>query len=127
QLAGDGRRSIIASAVDIRNTGFLAPTRRRNTEARLPAISRDGSSPSNVKLLSLGNTRTSSEGSSEWSTLPNRSALFSFSARNTTPSRPDCFHCSRRWSANMPSGEEDEMVERGEALVFLVAPATVRA
>ena len=45
---------MIASAVDSRKTGFFAFARRRNTELRLPAISRDGSSPSNGRLFSLG-------------------------------------------------------------------------
>ena len=56
---------MIASAVDSRKTGFFALARRRNTELRLPAISRDGSSPSNGRLFSLGNTRTSGDRSSE--------------------------------------------------------------
>jgi hypothetical protein len=43
------------------------------------------------------------------------------------PSRLDCLHCSRRWIASMPSGEEEEIVDRGEPLVFLIAPAAVRA
>src|SRR6185437_5623751 len=93
---------------------------------RLPAISRDGSNPSNGRVFSLGNTRMSSEPSSEWSTPPNRSALFSFSARKTMPSRPDCLHRWRRCSASMPSGEEDEIVDRDEPLVFLIAPEEVR-
>ena len=122
QLVGNGNRSIIASAVDTRNTGFFVLARRRNTELRLAAISRDGSSPSNGKVFSLGNTSTSSEGSSEWSTLPSRSVLFSFSERKTMPSRPDFLHCSRRCSANKPSGEEEEIVERGEPLRFFIAP-----
>jgi hypothetical protein len=87
---------MIASAVDIRNTDFFVPAKRLSTEARLPAISLDGTNPSNGKAFSLGNTSTSSEGSSEWSKLPSRSALFSFSARNTIPWRPDCLHCSTR-------------------------------
>src|ERR1700761_5039960 len=103
----------MASAVDTKNTGFFVLARRRNTELRLPAISRDGSSPSNGKVFSLGKTSTSSQGTSEWSTLPSRSALFSFSERNTMPSRPDFLHCSRRWSAIKPSGEEEEIVGRG--------------
>ena len=79
QLVGNGSRSMIASAVDTRNKGFFVLARRRNTELRLPAISRDGASPSNGKVFSLGNTSTLSEAASEWSTLPSRSALFSFS------------------------------------------------
>ena len=39
------------------------------------------------------------------------------------PLRPDFLHCSRRWSANKPSGEEEEIVERGEPLLFFIAPA----
>src|SRR6185312_3521377 len=123
QLVGNGSRSMIASAVDTNKTGFFVLARRRNTEHRLPAISRDGSIPSNGRVFSLGNTSTSSEGSSEWSTLPSRSALFSSSARKTTPSRPDFLHCSRRWSANMPSGEEEETAERGEPLLIFNALA----
>ncbi|WP_456758061.1 hypothetical protein [Bradyrhizobium sp. USDA 4011] len=118
---------MIASAVDTRKTGFLLFARRRNTELRLPAISCDGSNPSNGKVFSLGNTSTSSEGSSECSTLPRRSALFSLSARKTMPSRPDFFHCSRRCSASMPSGEEDEIPERVNPLLFFLAPAAARA
>ena len=57
---------MIASAVDTRKTGFFDLARRRNTELRLPAISRDGSSPSNGRLFSLGNTRTPDDRSSEW-------------------------------------------------------------
>ena len=43
------------------------------------------------------------------------------------PLRPDFLHCSRRWSANKPSGEEEEIVERGEPLLFFIAPAAARA
>ena len=58
-------------------------------------------------------------------TLPSRSALPSFSARNTMPLGPDCFHCASRCSAIEPRGDDDEIVARcapslflGEALVF---------
>src|SRR4051794_36182634 len=122
QLAGRGNRSIIASAVETRRTGFFLLARRRKTELRLPAISRDGSSPSNGNVFNLGNTRTSSNGSRAWTMPPSRSARFSSSARNTNPSRPDFFHCSRRWSANMPRGEEVEVAERAALLFFLAAP-----
>ena len=44
RLAGNGRRSITASAVETRKIGFLDFPRRRSTAARRPAISRDGSS-----------------------------------------------------------------------------------
>ena len=50
---GGGRRSMIASTVETRNAGFLATARRRSTELRLPAISRDGSRPSNGKVGSV--------------------------------------------------------------------------
>jgi len=43
------------------------------------------------------------------------------------PSRPDFLHCSRRRRANKPSGEEEEIAERGEPLLFFVAPAAARA
>ena len=43
------------------------------------------------------------------------------------PSRPDFFHCSRRCSASMPSGEEDEIPERVNPLLFFFAPAAARA
>ena len=56
---------------------------------------------------------------------PSRSALFSSSARNTSPSRPDLLHCSRRWSANMPSGEVVEIAETAVFLPFLVALSLV--
>jgi hypothetical protein len=92
QLAGKGSRSMIASAVETSSIGFFLLARRRKTELRRPAISRDGSSPSNGSVLNLGNTRTSSDGSSAWTMPPSRSALFSSSARNTNPSRPDFFH-----------------------------------
>src|SRR5215207_3240068 len=52
---------------------------------------------------------------------PSRSALFSSSARNTNPSRPNFFHCARRWSANMPRGEDVEIAEPENFLPFLVA------
>ena len=90
-----------------------------------PAISRDGSSPSNGKLFNRGKTRTSSDGSSAWTMPPSRSALFSSSARNTNPSRPDFFHCSRRCSASMPEGEDDEIAVAADFLPFLVAPFLV--
>src|SRR5215207_1480389 len=123
QLAGKGSRSMIASAVETSKMGFFLLARRRKTELRLPAISRDGSSPSNGNVFNLGNTRTSSDGSSAWTMPPSRSALFSSSARNTNPSRPDFFNCSRRWSANMPRGEDVEIAELADFLPFLlVAP-----
>ena len=121
QLAGKGSRSMIASAVETSKIGFLLLARRRKTELRRPAISRDGSSPSNGNVFNLGNTRTSSDGSSAWTIPPIRSARFSFSERNTNPSRPDFFHCSRRWSANMPSGEDVEIAELAVFRPFLVA------
>src|SRR6478752_2320465 len=121
QLAGRGSRSMIASAVETSRIGFFLLARRRKTELRLPAISRDGSSPSNGNVFNLGNTRTSSDGSSAWTMPPSRSALYSSSARNTNPSRPDFFHCSRRWSANMPRGEDVEIKEAVDFLFFLVA------
>src|SRR6188472_1932909 len=121
QLAGKGSRSMIASAVETSRIGFLLLARRRKIELRLPAISRDGSSPSNGNVFNLGNTRTSSDGSSAWTIPPSRSALFSSSARNTTPSRPDFFHCSRRWSANMPRGEDVEIAKLADFPPFLVA------
>src|SRR5689334_3048639 len=121
QLAGKGSRSMIASAVETSRIGFLLLPRRRKTELRLPAISRDGSSPSNGNVFNLGNTRTPSDGSSAWTIPPSRSALFSSSARNTNPSRPDLFHCSRRWSANMPRGEDVEIAEPADCLPVLVA------
>src|SRR5262245_4561562 len=129
QLTGKGSRSMIASAVEMRKTGFLLLARRRKTKLRLPAISRDGSSPSNGNVFNLGNTRTSSDGSSAWTMPPNRSALLSSSARNTTPSRPDFFHCSRRWSANMPRGEDVEIAEPADFVPFLAAlfPVAPRA
>ena len=37
------------------------------------------------------------------------------------PSRPDFLHCSRRWSANKPIGEEEEIAERGEPLLIFNA------
>src|SRR4051794_23607765 len=120
QLAGKGSRSMIASAVEMRRIGLFLLARRRKTELRLPAISRDGSSPSKGNVFNRGNTRTSSDGSSAWTMPPSRSALFSSSARNTNPSRPDFFHCSRRWSANMPSGEDVEIAEPAD-FPFLVA------
>src|SRR5215207_5724846 len=120
QLAGKGSRSMIASAVETSRIGFFLLARRRKTELRLPPISRDGSSPSNGNVFNLGNTRTSSDGSSAWTIPPSRSALFSSSARNTNPSRPDFFHWSRRWSANMPRGEDVEIAEPENFLPFLV-------
>ena len=77
QLVGKGSRSMIASAVEMRKIGFFLLVRRRSTELRLPAISRDGSSPSNGNVFNLGNTRISIEGSTAWTMLPSRSALFS--------------------------------------------------
>src|ERR1700754_1756365 len=121
QLAGKGSRSMIASAVETSRIGFFLLARRRKPDPRLPAISRDGSSPSNGNVFNLGNTRTSSDGSSAWTMPPSRSALFSSSARNTNPSRPDFFHCSRRWSANIPRGEDVEIAEPADFLPFLVA------
>lgn len=112
---------MIASAVETRNTGFLLLARRRNTELRLPAISREGSSPSNGNVFNLGNTRTSSDGSSAWTMPPSRSALLSSSARNTNPWRSDFFHCLRRYSANMPRGEDVEIAKPVDFLLFLVA------
>src|SRR5215207_8137511 len=126
QLAGKGSRSMIASAVEMSRMGLFLLARRRKTELRLPAISRDGSSPSNGNVFNLGNTRTSSDGSSAWTMPPSRSARLSSSARNTNPSRPDFFHCSRRWSANMPRGEDVEIAEAEDfpflVALFLVAP-----
>src|SRR3954468_6277562 len=122
QLAGKGNRSMIASAVETSRIGFFLLARRRKTELRRPAISRDGSSPSNGNVFNLGNTRTSSDGSSAWTIAPSRSALFSSSARNTNPPWPDFFHCSRRWSANIPRGEDVEIAEPEDFLLFLVAP-----
>ncbi|MCK1737151.1 hypothetical protein IVA79_25040 [Bradyrhizobium sp. 138] len=52
-------------------------------------------------------------------TLPSRSALFSLSARKTMPLRPDCFHWASRWRASTPSGDDDEIVARCAALLFL--------
>src|SRR4051794_5977928 len=121
QRVGKGSRSMIASAVETSRIGFLLLASRRKTEHRLPAISRDGSSPSNGKVFNLGNTRTSSDGSSAWTILPSRSALFSSSARNTNPSRPDFLHCSRRWSASIPRGEDVEIAETAVFLPLLVA------
>ena len=115
-------RSMIASAVDTRNKGFFVLARRRNTELRLPAISRDGASPSNGKVFSLGNTSTLSEAASEWSTLPGRSALFSFSRG---------IRCRYDRTSSIVRGdgapEEEEIVERGEPLLFFIAPAAARA
>src|ERR1700761_4630209 len=122
QVAGTGKRSMIASAVDTRHTRFFVRARRRNTELRLPAISRDGSKPSKGSVFSLGNTRTSSDGSRAHRMLPSRSALSSFSERNTRPLRSAFLHCWRRWSASMPSGEADEIVERDGLLLFFIAP-----
>src|SRR3954452_19310414 len=47
-------------------------------------------------------------------TLPSRSALFSLSARKTSP--PDCSHWASRCSAIMPSGDDDEIEARREPL-----------
>ena len=120
---------MIASAVDTRNKGFFVLARRRNTELRLPAISRDGASPSNGKVFSLGNTSTLSEAERmEYATQPLCSILVF--REEYMPLRLDFLHCSRRWSANKPSGEEEEeeeIVERGESLLFFIAPAAARA
>jgi hypothetical protein len=35
----------------------------------------------------------------------------------------DFFHCLRRSSANKPSGEEEEIVQHGEPLLFFIARA----
>lgn len=35
------------------------------------------------------------------------------------PLRPDCLHWASRWSASPPSGDEDEIVARGAALLVL--------
>jgi hypothetical protein len=56
---------MIASAVDTSKTGFFVFAIRRSTEDRLPAISRDGSNPSNGNVFNLGKTNTSTEESSE--------------------------------------------------------------
>src|SRR3954454_25377109 len=116
---------MIASAVDTRKTGFFALARRRSTELRRPAISREGSRPSKGSVFRRGNTSTSTEGSRAWITPPSRSALLSSSQRKTRPSRPDFSHCSSRCSASMPSGDEEATAEReallsGRLLVELV-------
>ncbi|WP_249147276.1 hypothetical protein [Bradyrhizobium jicamae] len=56
---------MIASAVETSKAGLFALARRRSTEDRLPAISRDGSNPSNGNVFSLGKTSTSTEEASE--------------------------------------------------------------
>jgi hypothetical protein len=58
-------------------------------------------------------------------TAPSRSALFSFSARNTTP-RLDFPHCASRWRAIIPRGDEEEIAVRDEELFRFVALLATR-
>ena len=92
---------MIASAVDSRKTGFVALARRRNTELRLPAISRDNSSPSNRKVLRLffrKRRRTPDDRSSEWTMLASRSAPCS-------PLRQE-IRCRHGRSSSIAGGDE---------------------
>src|SRR6202012_1926619 len=120
--SGVGSRSIMASAVVIKKAGLFVPARRRRTDARLPAISRDGSRPSNGRLSRRGETITSAEGSNERTTLPIRSTRAWSPARKTRPPGPESFHCLSRFSANRPRGE-DEAIALRETILFLLAGA----
>ena len=119
---------MIASAVDTRKTGFFALARRRNTELRLPAISRDGSSPSNGKVVQSRKHQHAGRRSSEWSMLPSRSALFSSPARNTMPSRPRLLplfeemkrqHAERRRGGDRRTRKTASLLQRGSGAGFL--------
>jgi hypothetical protein len=104
----------------------LGLARRLKTELRLPAISYDGSNWSNGRVFSLGKTSTSHEGSKAWMMPPSRSALFSFSARKTTPLRPEPPHCVSKWRAIMPNGAVEEIAVRGEGFSRFFARLTPR-
>jgi hypothetical protein len=54
-------------------------------------------------------------------TAPRRSALFSFSARKTTPLRPDFLHSASRWRAIIPKGDDEDIAADAFRFVILVA------
>src|SRR5262245_56177716 len=60
-------------------------------------------------------------------TAPNRSALFSLSARKTMPLRPDFLHCASRWRSIMPRGDEEEIAVRVREVFRFVALLATRA
>jgi hypothetical protein len=88
EKSGVALKAAFRGSTLIRFVSFFHSSRRK--------YSRSASLRAAASSISLGNTNTSSDGSSECSTLPSRSALSSFSDRKTVPLRPDFLHCSRR-------------------------------
>src|SRR4051812_26526181 len=61
-----------------------------------------------------------------WMTEPSRSALRSFSARNTTPLRPAACHCATRCNASSPNGDEDDAPNLGTTADLVVTEVFLR-
>jgi hypothetical protein len=92
---------------------------RRNTEARLPEISREGSISSNGSASRRGSTMTPQSVESVCRSAPSCSALLSFSARKIKPFCLARFHSSSRKSAIIPDGAADEIKARASASFIL--------
>jgi hypothetical protein len=90
---------------------------RRNTEARLPEISREGSISSNGSVSRRGSTTTPQSVESACRSAPSCSALLSFSAIKIKPLCLAPFHSSSRKSAIIPNGAADEIKSRASFIL----------